>query len=151
MKRTVIIDTNLLLLLVVGTYDVDYISVHKRTDTFTEDDYQLLLIVLDGASLVLTPNICTEASNLLWQTPEPYKSDLRRVLARIISANSEFHCASVTVIGTDEFMALGLTDAGILELPEGSGQILTVDLDLHLAALQRGLPTENFNNHRYFS
>ena len=40
--------------------------------------------------------------------------------------------------------------AGILELPTDSGVILTVDLDLHLAALDRGLKSDNFTHYRTF-
>jgi hypothetical protein len=150
MKQRIIIDTNLLLLLVVGTYNPAFISDHKRTDTFTEEDFDLLAIVIDGCDLIFTPNICTEVSNLLWQTSEPHKTDLRRLFSKMITRSKELYHFSSLIVDAAEFLELGLTDAGVLELPEGSGTILTVDLDLHLAALARGIPTENFNNYRRF-
>ncbi|NNA50500.1 PIN domain-containing protein [Pseudomonas lactis] len=148
MKRRVLIDTNLLMLLVVGYYDKDFVSEHKRTNKFTADDFDILEILIEGANIVLTPNVLTEASNLLWQCSEPHKSLIRSKLAQIAHICDEQFIASSDVISCPEFMNLGLTDAGILELKKVSGLILTQDLDLHLAALARGLETENFTHYR---
>ncbi|MBC6625722.1 PIN domain-containing protein [Pseudomonas sp.] len=148
MKRRVLIDTNLLMLLVVGYYDKDFVFEHKRTNKFTPDDFDVLEILIEGADIVLTPNVLTEASNLLWQCSEPHKSLIRSKLAQIAHICDEQFIASSDVISCPEFMGLGLTDAGILELKKVSGLILTQDLDLHLAALARGLETENFTHYR---
>ncbi|MCI1736233.1 MAG: hypothetical protein LKM38_02365 [Pseudomonas veronii] len=148
MKPRVLIDTNLLMLLVVGYYDKDFVSEHKRTNKFTADDFEVLEILIEGANIVLTPNVLTEASNLLWQCSEPHKSLIRSKLAQIAHICDEQFIASSDVISCPEFMNLGLTDAGILELKKVSGLILTQDLDLHLAALARGLETENFTHYR---
>ena len=148
MKPRVLIDTNLLMLLVVGYYDKDFVSEHKRTNKFTADDFEVLEILIEGANIVLTPNVLTEASNLLWQCSEPHKSLIRSKLAQIAHICDEQFIASSDAISCPEFMNLGLTDAGILELKKVSGLILTQDLDLHLAALARGLETENFTHYR---
>jgi len=148
MKPRVLIDTNLLMLLVVGYYDEDFVSEHKRTNKFTADDFHVLEILIEGANIVLTPNVLTEASNLLWQCSEPHKSLIRSKLAQIAHICDEQFIASSDVISCPEFMSLGLTDAGILALKKVSGLILTQDLDLHLAALARGLETENFTHYR---
>lgn len=149
MRERIIIDTNLLILLVVGSYDPAYIEKHKNTSDYTIDDYELLLMRLEGCDLVVTSSILTEVSNLLWQTSDPHKTNIRLFLSQFIATASEHSPSSVGVTNAAEFMSLGLTDAGILELPAGSGLILTVDLDLHVMALCRELPTENFNNFRF--
>jgi hypothetical protein len=148
MKSLTLIDTNLLLLLVVGAYDKEFIQEHKRTSVFTSEDFDILQILLSESELVLTANIVTEASNLLWHSSEPHKSAIRNVL-KVVIDNSTEHClSSSAVMSCPEFMPLGLTDAGILELKEKAGTILTADLDLHLAALNRGLKSENFTHYR---
>lgn len=148
MKPRVLIDTNLLMLLVVGLYQKDYISRHKRTDKFTEDDFDVLSVLLDDHELIVTPNILTEVSNLLWSGPAAHKIPIREVLKGVITLSREYSQNSSEVASCSEFMKLGLTDAGILELNELSGIILTADLDLHLAALERGLKSENFTHYR---
>jgi predicted nucleic acid-binding protein len=148
MKGRILIDTNLLILLAVGIYDRAYISSHKRCSSFDADDFDLLMILLEGQQLVVTTHVLTEASNLLWQTSEPHSSKIRDTLREIVETTMELSEVSSKVMNTSKFMKLGLTDAAILTMSEKSLQILTVDLDLHIAALELELETENFNNYR---
>lgn len=151
MKKKILLDTNLFLLLIVGTYDLKFISLHKRTKAFTEDDFILLEAFLEDKDLTTTPHILAEVSNLLWQGSEPHKSALRRIFAETVPQLIESTLAvSSGVCAHGAFMKLGLTDAGVLFVASTDECILTVDLDLHLEALQLGLATENFNNHRSF-
>lgn len=143
-----LVDTKLLMLLAVGMYRKDFITSHKRTDTFTAEDYDCLEILIEGHELILTTNVLTEASNLLWSGSDPHKSEIRKILKVIVESCSEQFLSSAEVTQCREFMKLGLTDAGILELKEKAGIILTADLDLHLAALARGLTSENFTHYR---
>jgi hypothetical protein len=144
MKETILIDTNLLLLLVVGTYDRDLIAKHKKTDTFDVDDYELLLMRIENANLLVTPNIVTETSNLVSLIGDPHMTALREVLGELVLLMSEVYVKSSDSCVTPAFPKLGITDAGILELKAAAGIILTTDLDLHLAALDLGIKTENF-------
>lgn len=150
MKGRILIDTNLLVLFVVGIYDTRYIAKHKNVSDYSIEDFESLCILLEGSDIVVTPHILTEASNLLWQTSAPHKHHIRKVLGDLIPRSVEHHLQSTSIVLSDHFPALGLTDAGILELPHGSGKILTVDLDLHLAALNQGIETDNFNHYRVF-
>ncbi|WP_099227681.1 hypothetical protein [Pseudomonas viridiflava] len=142
------LDTNLLLLLVVGTYAVGHISVHKRTESFTADDYYILLELLAGKEIVVTTGVLTEASNLLWSGSRVQREALREILRLFITENVELLVDSIQACSSSEFGKLGLTDAGILVLEAQAGSILTADLDLHLAALARGLESENFTHYR---
>src|SRR5688572_3320883 len=98
MRQKIILDTNLLLLFVVGSYDPLYITRHRRTANFTVDDYELLCVRIDGAELVFTPNVLTETSNLLWQTPEPHRTSLRALLAFLIKKLGETYILSSSII-----------------------------------------------------
>lgn len=60
----------------------------------------------------------------------------------------ERHVESRQAVARDEFLRIGLTDAAILEMATASHTLLTVDLDLYLTALNRGLKAENFNHLR---
>lgn len=150
MRRRIILDTNLLVLLIVGLYDPQYIDKHKKLEDYSLDDFESLLILIDGADLVVTSNVLTEASNLLWLTGTPHKEQIRSFLRSFIEDSIEHNLISKTTAESPYFMQLGLTDAGILDIPRGTGTILTVDLDLHVAALERGLETDNFTHYRAF-
>ena len=59
------LDTNLFVLLVVGSESRDLISKHRRLEHYSPEDYDILLDLLEGADqLFVTPNTLTETSNL---------------------------------------------------------------------------------------
>jgi hypothetical protein len=69
MPTSIVIDTNLLVLLVVGLTNRNYIRQHKRCSEFTEDHYEVLSDTIGQfRELIVTPNTLSEASNLLRQT-----------------------------------------------------------------------------------
>ncbi len=67
MRKRIILDTNLLILLVAGVFDIEKVRNHKRLQNFQlPDDYDTLLLHLEGArEIIVTPNTLSEASNLL--------------------------------------------------------------------------------------
>jgi hypothetical protein len=69
--RDVLIDTNILLMYIVGTLDPRLIPMFKRTKVFTVDAYTILCRFLQPfRSIVTAPNILTEVSNLAGQMAE---------------------------------------------------------------------------------
>jgi hypothetical protein len=69
--RGVLIDSNLLLLLFLGTYDRRQIATNDRLSKYSEDDYDLLIQVLRPFTrIITTPNILTEVSNLSNAIPQ---------------------------------------------------------------------------------
>ena len=78
-QGALVLDTNLLILVVVGRGAPELIARHKNLKTFSLEDYQNVRRHVARASrLLATPHILTETSNLLGQIGEP---DRRRVLA----------------------------------------------------------------------
>jgi hypothetical protein len=150
MKPRIILDTNLLVLLIVGLYDPSFILKHKKLEDYSINDFDNLLILIGGSEIVVTANVLTEASNLLWLTGTPHKEQIRAFFRSFIEDSIEHSLVSKSTASSPYFMKLGLTDAGILDIPDGFGTILTVDLDLHVAALERGLDTDNFTHYRSF-
>lgn len=150
--KAIIVDTNLLILLVVGQTSLPYISMHKRLKAYTISDYHLLVTLLAPASnICVTPNILTEASNLLEQIGEPARSLIFRKFAEIVDQISETYIQSRAGVRAAEFMRLGLTDSVLLLASSDPSIVLvTADLGLYLAAMQRGLAVVNFNHHRQF-
>lgn len=66
-RQGVIVDTNVLLLFFVGKYEPLLIAKHKRTRQYSIEDFQILekFLKLFQNRIITTPNILTEASNLL--------------------------------------------------------------------------------------
>lgn len=148
--RAVVLDTSLLLLLIVGTLDRQLITKHKRTRKFTPDDYELLLRFLSRyASIVVTPNVVTETSNLLRQTTEDTARRLLAVLARLLPRFAERFVASTDATAVPGFLFLGITDAAILHSPPHDSVLLTDDLPLFLQASRLGQTVVNFTHLRF--
>lgn len=127
----VFLDSNIILLLVVGRVDVELIGKHDRTKAFTVEGYHRLCGVLSKASALVTPNTLTEASNLLGQHGEPVRSKLFQMLRNLIMESEEKEVSS-KVASRDEknFLRLGLTDVVLLEAISPEAPLITVDREL---------------------
>lgn len=63
--KPVLVDANLLLLVMIGSFDRDLIASFKRTCAYSIRHYDLLVRLLGYFSTVVTtPHILTEVSNL---------------------------------------------------------------------------------------
>ncbi|MDE2787696.1 MAG: hypothetical protein OXL37_13670 [Chloroflexota bacterium] len=133
------LDSNLLVLLVVGSVDVAIIPRHRRLQDYTAVDFETLRAILDlGRRIFVTPNTLTEASNLLRQHGEPERSRLMAQLRYLIGQTEEIVITSARASTNPEFQRLGLTDAALLETVSEETPLITVDLNLYLAALAKG-------------
>ena len=134
----VLIDTNLLVLLVVGRTGQHLISKHRRLQAFTVDDFGRLDDILRGIDrVVVTPNTLTEASNLLAQHGEPERSRFFDIFRYLIEVSQEICVTSFEAAQNPQFVRLGLTDAAVLEAVSGETPLLTADLPLFLAAASK--------------
>ena len=143
------LDTNLLVLLVVGSESPDLISKHGRLEHYSADDYDTLVGLLKGAKLFVTPNTLTETSNLVSQHREPELSRLMNRLQYLIHGSQEIVVASAAASSNAKFAKLGLADAALLEAATADTPLLTVDLTLYLAAIETDVERAvNFNPYR---
>lgn len=150
--KKILLDTNLLLVLVVGLAGEGMLKRHKKTEGYTEDDLEMLILFLEGyPQVVLTPNIITETSNLISQIGNPYKKEMRVLLGDFIRSRVEVYVESASLVDLPEYPQLGITDSGILAAGKHVDCILTADLDLYLSALGQDLPAENFTHYRFQS
>lgn len=133
------LDSNLFVLLVVGSVGRELISKHRRLSAYTAEDYEILIKLLDPVKRVyVTPNTLTETSNLLAQHGEPERSRFFDRLRFIIQKSEEVVVASAAASSNSAFNRLGLTDAALLEAVSPETPLVTVDLDLYLAANASG-------------
>ena len=146
-----LIDSNLLVLLCVGLADTGYIGQHKRLHAFDETDFGILTSHVDkAASIMISPNTATECSNLSRQIKSPMKEHVTAVLGDLLQTLIEVYVESKEAAKRRDYMRLGLTDAGLLHILDENPQasLLTVDMDLYLAAAYSNLKATNFHQLR---
>lgn len=144
----VVIDTNLLILLLVGTFDPAAIGRHRRTATFTAADFELLTRWLARYRVRLTTSpILAEASNLLGGAFHEAASES---FIEICGAMIEVIHPKAEVLQAEAFPRLGFADASILLALDEDTAILTDDVNLYLQAAYEGRHAFNFNHLRRF-
>ena len=151
-KKTVVIDTNMLLLIVIGHYDPQRIASFKRTSRYSARDYELLANLLANlptdSLLVTTPHILTEVSNLLGQLTEPALSSCRQVLANLIANMDERSEPARKLARHSSFLTLGITDAAIDQIGDSQTTLVTDDFRLGGILEERGAEVWNLRRLR---
>lgn len=145
------VDSMLLVLLVAGRTDRRIIARHRRLESYSVHDFDLLANMISdwGGVVWVTPNTLTEASNLLGQHRSPERELLFETLARLISESQELLIESSRASIHPRFVQLGLADAALLEVVSPDRPLLTADSRLYAAALVSDTESAtNFNHHR---
>jgi hypothetical protein len=107
-----LIDTNLLVLLAVGTVNRDRIETFKRTRQYTTADYDLLVRVLERFDKLYTvAHVLAEVSNLT-DLPGAERVQARRVLKETISLLIEAEMSSTRAAEERLFQDLGACRCG---------------------------------------
>lgn len=150
MNGVVVIDTNLPVLLVVGSASKEYIRKHKRLQRYTDDDFDLLTwIIAQLSEIVMLPHVLAETSTLARQIENPARARIQSALRKLIATTIELPIQSVSGARRDEFPHLGLTDAVILHLCSMSisgiqPTLITVDGQLADAANAMGFSVVDY-------
>ena len=117
MARRLIIDTNLLLLLVIGAVEEGrHICKSKRLGAFNQEDYDnVLKIMAQHDEIYLTPYIAAEVSNLI--DLDGHAGELAYGIARTlfssfkkIDSKIDEDCSPI------EFLRFGITDSSLIRL-----------------------------------
>jgi len=152
MIDVVILDTNVLVLLIVGSTSIDLISTHKRTRSCTAHGFRKLqeaVALFDD--IVVVPHILAEASNLLGDTARPWKRAVQTNFLRFINETLELYYPSKSGAQRHEFVHLGLTDAvlisfGIMQLDGLKPTLITADNDLVNVFSSAGLSVIDYHS-----
>ncbi|MGD9857676.1 MAG: PIN domain-containing protein [Planctomycetaceae bacterium] len=150
-SKGVIVDTNLLLLYVIGRFDQQRISRFKRTRQFRVADFDLLARILTHFQrCVTTPSVMAEVSNLVSQLGDPARGECFACLSAEIALMDERYEPSATVAQEPAFTRIGLIDAAILRAARGGLFVLSDDFQLINRLTQAGVAAANFNHLRSF-
>ncbi len=111
---SVIVDSNLLLLLTVGLWNPRAIETQKRLNGRTYEDFQVLRTFLSSfGKVVTTAHVLTEVSNLAGSASGQTRQAIFQQLASLIGTLDEQTAPSSTVCTNLEFQHFGLTDAAL--------------------------------------
>lgn len=144
-----LLDTNVLLLLVVGSFERGAVSRNKRTAQFSEADFDLLNRErLKYSRTVTTPGILTEVSDLL---PESWHRTLGGHMVSLYGDFIEQSAGKEIVTKDPVFVRLGYADAMILTLATENITVMTDDVQLYLELEYRGSTVINFNHLRTYA
>jgi predicted nucleic acid-binding protein len=148
-RTGLLIDSNLLVLYMVGTVNRDRIQKFKRTQRYSESDYALLVDFLGRFRLLFTvAHVMAEVSNLIDLSGQE-RSLARSILAKTINTMQEPHVSSLQAANEKPFEELGLVDSAIFLVAREQGcTVLTDDVALYLALEAEGLPVVNFTHLR---
>jgi hypothetical protein len=152
--KGIVLDSNLLLVFLSGAQSIALFGRFKRLGDYTVGDYDLLVRLLDSfRTLVLTPHILTEVSNLANSLPESSKEDWYRKFAALLTLRSrqiavqEKWVPAAELAAMPEFVPFGITDTALAQLsPEAL--VVTEDYRLSGALRKRGIPVLNFGDLR---
>jgi len=124
-----LLDSNLLLLFIVGKTSLEFVERHKRTrDKFGKDDYQRLIKITNQFfTLITTAHILAEVSNLIGQSAEPVRTQYFQTLADTIDGLTEVTDSARDIIKLPEYFMFGLTDAAICLAARRDYLVLTID------------------------
>lgn len=133
--RHLLIDSNLLLLLLLGSVNPSILRSFKRLSTFRYSDFQVLVELSRSFKIATTAHVLTEVSNLANALPHNQKEIVFPYIASRIKFLREDVVYAIDVATQPEFSSFGLTDAALSRL--SSSHLLITD-DGRLAHYLRG-------------
>lgn len=152
--KSVLLDSNLLLVFLSGSINPRLFGRFKRVSAYTRSDYELLVRLLQSfAVLLTTPHILTEVSNLANSLPQQYKPDWYSKFAALIASGNgqqglqEKWMPAIELASMPEFAVFGMTDAALARLAS-EALIVTEDYRLSGSLKSRGVPVLNFGDLR---
>ena len=135
-----LIDTNALIILILGLMDPKLIQTHKRTSIYEEQDFHDLVSLIGNIeSLVVLPNVWTEVDNLLNNFTRGHKERYIDQITRSIKLATEKFINSKTGTESYGFYDLGLTDSLLLEYSKECELLITSDSKLSYYAISSGV------------
>jgi hypothetical protein len=126
-QKGLLIDTNLLLLYIVGSFDILLIRDFKRTANFTEDDFERVSKFIDYFErTITTPHVLTEVSDFI-----DNRQALQIGLKVYIERSQEIFLESLELSKKETFLKFGLADTSVTYTAKDSYLIFTDDRPLY--------------------
>lgn len=146
--KKVLLDTNVLVLFIVGHAHPKWIGQQKPVSDFTDDDFVNLMKLLEGTiTFVGLPNILTEVSNHFgFGRRNTATTKVAECFESFCQQLDEIYVESDGLVRDPSFRNFGLTDSAILSLRRADVEVITVDFGLHGKLLEIGVRSQNLRN-----
>ena len=129
--KGILLDTNLLLVLLIGGVDRQRVGKFKRTADFGEDTFDVLVEFLQAfEKKVTTPHVLTEVSNLASSLYGDDRKLFFHAFRTFVMNSQEVSIPSAEAVIDENLAAFGLTDTIILSEAAGKYLLITTDLAL---------------------
>ncbi|MGC2235750.1 MAG: hypothetical protein WA584_06290 [Pyrinomonadaceae bacterium] len=126
-QKGLLIDTSVALLYIVGSFDINLVRKFKRTEMFSEDDFERVSKFIDYFDLkITTPHILTEVSDFI-----DNRQNLQFVLKAYIENAEEIFLESVELSKKETFLKFGLADTSVTYAAKDNYLIFTDDRPLY--------------------
>lgn len=126
-RKGLLIDTSILLLYIVGSFDINLIRTFKRTQMFSENDFEIVSKFIDYFELkITTPHVLTEVSDFI-----DNRQILQSVLKVFIESAKEIFLESLELSKEESFLKFGLADTSVTYSAKDRCLILTDDKPLY--------------------
>lgn len=133
-SRGLLVDSNLLLVLCVGSVDRTLVPEFKRTKAYSENDYDILCRFIGFFQKILTtPNILTEVSNLGSSLKGRRRNEFQKAFSLITNSLLEEYTASKAAVNIPIFRDCGLADSVTFCVSQSHSGCLLLTDDLQLA------------------
>lgn len=150
--KGVLIDSNILLLHVVGSCDRRQIGEFKLTRNYTAEDFETLLTFLRHFKHVVTTQcILTEVSNHLGFLSSQRRKEFFESYSKQIQVLAEPCTPSAELAAEPSFPRFGLTDTSVMHEAKNRFLVLTDDLPLFQYLNRLDVDALNFNYLRMMS
>jgi len=148
-SKGVFVDTNLLVLVIVGSVNPERISNFKRTAGYSAVDWELIMGIWTQIPRLFTvPHVLAEVSALT-DLKGPELDLARSVLEKTIGLLEEVPVASADACSSPLYRRLGLTDAAVAVAARQLGcSVITNDAALYSALLGEGRVVVKFDRLR---
>jgi hypothetical protein len=148
-QRRLLIDSNLLVLYIVGSVNIKRITSFKRTNKYLPADYRLLTDLMGEFLEIFTvPQVIAEVSNLTDMDGRE-RVLAREMLRQVIHQTTESGVSSSAASRHTLFPGLGIADAALaVASQELNCMVLTDDLPLYIRLSSLGRPVVNYTHLR---
>src|ERR1035441_627950 len=136
--KGVLVDTNLLVLFLVGTVNRQRITNFKRTGDFTIEDYELLARLIGWfGKLIATPHVLSQVSDLTDRAGGELVASRALLKRLVIEQIEETYAGSRFLVADSCFDSLWIDRRRCCHGVFRGVLVLTTDLQLHLMLQER--------------
>lgn len=146
----VLLDTNVLLLLLIGTVSEEQIERCSRLRGYSTGEFELLEFLLrDHRGFAITPHIATETWNLGENALNgAHQASFKKLFVEFLESARETWIPAERLVGESYFLHLGIADSGAARIRRRRPVVITDDVLLTVQLEKQGSKVVNFTRLR---